>query len=260
MQYQQILFEVDSGVATIRLNRPQAMNSMSSNLLLELSNAFNQVKSNTSIQVVIITGEGDRAFCAGLDLKELSEGTDQFLERLDSCDIIESVQNCGCPVIGAVNGCAITGGFELALACDFLIASDTAKFADTHARVGLVPSWGMSQKLPRLIGISRAKELSLTGRFISAEEALSWGLVNHVVPASELMDKARMLADAMLSNDARAMSSIRDTMDYGWQHDLQSGLAYEAKVFKEFTAVMARDTVANNRQRVQEQGRSQNKQ
>lgn len=258
MDYEQILFEVDSGLATIRLNRPDVMNSMSSTLLLELSDAFARVKSSSDISVVILTGEGDRAFCAGLDLKELSKGTDQFLARLNDCDIMDAIQTCGCPVIGAVNGCAITGGFELALACDFLVASDTAKFADTHARIGLVPSWGMSQKLPRLIGVNRAKELSLTGRFISAEEALSWGVVNHVVPSEQLMDKARVLAEAMLSNDAKAMSSIRSTIDYGWQRDLKAGLEYEAQEFKTYTSTMARDTVASNRERVQAQGRKQN--
>ncbi|MEC8428094.1 MAG: enoyl-CoA hydratase [Pseudomonadota bacterium] len=255
MEYTQIGFEVDAGIATITLSREASMNSMSSQMLMELSDAFRAVNSRDDIAVVIITGSGDRAFCAGLDLKELSEGTDKFFEKICITEITSAMQSCGCPVIGAINGCAITGGFELALACDFLVASDNAKFADTHARVGLVPAWGMTQKLPRLIGVSRAKELSLTGRFISPQEALSWGLVNHVVSPQELLPKAYSLAESMLSADSRALTKIKDLIDHGWRIDLQSGLEYELEEFKKYTTSLAVDTVARTRSAVQEQGR-----
>ena len=124
------------------------------------------------------------------------------------------------PVIGAINGYAITGGFELALMCDFLIASPEARFADTHARVGVVPGWGLSQRLPRLIGINRAKELSLTGNYLSAEQAERWGLVNRVVPSDELLPTCRALANDILSTDPATRSEIKRIMDAGWSQTL----------------------------------------
>ena len=126
-----------------------------------------------------------------------------------------AVLACRKPVIGAINGVAITGGFELALACDVLICSSAARFADTHARVGILPTWGLSQRLSRLIGPYRAKELSLTGNFVDASTALAWGLVNHVVPHGELLDLAHRLATDIASNDARAVRTIYATYDEG---------------------------------------------
>ena len=138
-----------------------------------------------------------------------------------------AIQQCPKPVIGAINGVAITGGFELALACDVLIASSNARFADTHARVGIMPGWGLSQKLSRIIGIYRAKELSLTGNFLSAEQALAWGLVNRVVPADELLPQARALARDMLSVIPSMLVSYKRVIDDGYAASFGEGMRIE---------------------------------
>ena len=163
-----LLIEKQDGVATFTLNRPRSMNALSTKLRDGLLEAFQAVSGDDSVRVVILTGAGDRAFCAGLDLKELAgEGenlSDGGTRRAigGGGDLVAAIEALERPIIGAINGVAITGGFELALACDVLIASTNARFADTHARVGVMPGWGLSQKLPRLIGVYRAKEPSLT--------------------------------------------------------------------------------------------------
>ena len=176
-----LLVEKQDGIATLTLNRPQAMNALSRELRTLMVQMFDQLQNDLDTRVVILTGAGERAFCAGLDLKELGSA-DTSLNRDvtpgNELDVVEALGRFDRPIIGAINGVAITGGFELALACDVLIASAKGRFADTHARVGVMPGWGLSQKLSRVIGIYRAKELSLTGNFLSAEQAEHWGLVN----------------------------------------------------------------------------------
>jgi enoyl-CoA hydratase len=194
------------GYAVLTLNRPGAMNALSSGLRRALAETVDQLEADPAVRVLILTGAG-RAFTAGLDLKELGvsglsttrSGAGAMQDAVQVGDPVRSLARFSGPVIGAINGPAITGGFELALACDVLLASPQARFADTHARVGVMPGWGLSQKLSRVIGIYRAKELSLTGNFLSAEQALAWGLVNRVVPADELLPQARALARDMLS-------------------------------------------------------------
>ena len=163
------------GAVVLTLNRPKAMNALSRGLRVQLTAAFRKFAQDPSARVVVLTGAG-RAFCAGLDLKELGAqpGT---MGLTGDVDVLGAMNAFTGPIIGAINGPAITGGFELALACDLMVASPQARFADTHARVGIMPGWGLSQKLSRLIGLARAKELSLTGNFLSAEQALAWGLV-----------------------------------------------------------------------------------
>jgi enoyl-CoA hydratase len=168
-----LLVEKSGGIATITLNRPEALNALNAELRLAIETTFRDLAKDDEVRVAILTGAG-RAFSAGIDLKELSRGRMESSGAADY-DMIGAIRDFGAPLIGAVNGHAITGGFELALACDLLIASENAQFGDTHARVGIVPGWALSQKLPRLIGIARAKELSLTGNFIGAEQAERWG-------------------------------------------------------------------------------------
>ncbi|MEO1169727.1 MAG: enoyl-CoA hydratase, partial [Pseudomonadota bacterium] len=187
------------GYAILTLNRPEAMNALSAALRSELARTVLDMEADPDIRVLILTGAGERAFTAGLDLKELGSGASTIGDAVDVEDPVTALGRFSGPVIGAINGVAITGGFELALACDVLIASENARFADTHARVGIMPGWGLSQKLSRAIGISRAKELSLTGNFLSAERAERWGLVNLVVAAEVLLQKARQLAVDMMS-------------------------------------------------------------
>ena len=187
-----VLLDKREGFAIVTLNRPDAMNALSRELREDFVAAFRECCEDESIRVVIVTGTG-KAFCAGFDLKELAESDDQPDQEADNA-MARAMEAFDGPIIGAVNGHAVTGGFELALACDVLIASEHARFADTHARVGILPGWGLSQKLPRLVGLSRAREISFTGAPVFAPQAYEWGLVNHVVPAGELLDKAMEIA------------------------------------------------------------------
>ncbi|MGB5093559.1 MAG: enoyl-CoA hydratase, partial [Parvibaculum sp.] len=182
-----ILLEKRGPIAIVTLNRPAAMNALNKALRTAIATTFDDLEADPAIRVAILTGAG-KAFCAGLDLKEL--GSDASLVGGDGsrsgatekgANPAASIGRFSGPVIGAINGVAITGGFELAIACDVLICSSNARFADTHARVGILPGWGLSQKLSRTIGLYRAKELSLTGNFLSADQAADWGLVNRVV-------------------------------------------------------------------------------
>src|SRR5262249_44328475 len=173
-----LLVEKSERIVTLTLNRPTAMNALSRGLRQEIVQAFQRLRDDRDAGVVIFTGAG-RAFCAGLDLKELgsaSASRDEAESAVAGADVVAALTSCDRPIIGAINGFAVTGGFELALACDILIASTAARFADTHARVGVMPGWGLSQKLSRVIGIYRAKELSLTGNYLPAEQAETCGL------------------------------------------------------------------------------------
>lgn len=242
--------------AVLTLNRPEAMNALSAALRKELAETVLAMEADPDIRVLILTGAGERAFTAGLDLKELGSGAASVGDAVDVEDPVTALGRFSGPVIGAINGVAITGGFELALACDVLIASENARFADTHARVGIMPGWGLSQKLSRMIGISRAKELSLTGNFLSAEKAERWGLVNRVVPAGELLAAARSLAEDMLSVEPDMLKTYLSLIDDGYAASFGEGLALEQERASGNSAVSAEEIEAR-RMAVQERGRGQ---
>ena len=202
-----VLFDVRDRIATITLNRPEVRNALSSEVLRLLPQLMMQADGDVDVDVIILTG-ADPAFCAGLDLKELGStggnlgggsGSDGGANAHGGRGPFPKVSK---PLIGAVNGVAVTGGLELALNCDFLVASERAKFGDTHARVGVMPGWGMTVLLPQAIGVRRAREMSFTGNFLGAEEALQFGLVNHVVPHDELLPFTRALAADIAGNEA----------------------------------------------------------
>jgi enoyl-CoA hydratase len=222
-----VLVEKHDGFAIVTLNRPEAKNALSRKLREELVAAFTRCAQDDEIQVIILTGQGN-AFCAGFDLKELSQANSSVAQEADN-SVARAMESFEGPIIGAVNGHAITGGFELALACDMLIASEEARFADTHARVGILPGWGLSQKLPRLIGMSRAKEISFTGRPILAQEALHWGLVNHVVPPTELLPKAIQLAEEMCACQPHILREYKQLIEQGVSMPYREALAWEEK-------------------------------
>ena len=208
-----VLVDVTDRVATITLNRPEARNALNGALRRALPKAVRELDSDTEVDVVIITG-ADPAFCAGLDLKELGSGEHDIRATVGEERVRQGpLPQIGKPIIGAINGVAVTGGFELALNCDFLIASERARFADTHARVGVQPGWGLTVLLPQAIGLRRAKEMSATGNYLDAETALAWGLVNHVVPHDELLPYCRKLAADIVSNDAAGVRAIFTTYD-----------------------------------------------
>ena len=221
--------EQEGPVATVTLNRPEAMNALSAELRLALGEAFRQLQANPEVRVAIVTGAG-RAFCAGMDLKELGSGGDEatgFDRSVVGQDMAEAIAAFEGPVIAAVNGHAVTAGFELALACDMIIASTRAKFADTHARVGILPGWGLSVRLPRLIGIGRAKELSFTGNTLTAEQAHAWGLVNHVVEPEALLSTAMTLAQQMAGCVPQVLVGYKKLIDEGYAALLPDALQAE---------------------------------
>ncbi len=255
-----LLVEKKDGIATLTLNRPKAMNALSRELVSSIGQTFTDLKEDKETGVVIFTGAG-RAFCAGLDLKELSEQgvAERETGASDTLNTIDIIQGFDRPIIGAINGVAITGGFELALACDFLIASTQARFADTHARVGVLPGWGLSQKLCRMIGIGRAKELAFTGNYLSAEQALEWGLVNRVVDPDELLSVCRTLATEILSCVSVLVSSYKRVIDQGYGMNFSEALRMERELSKEHARELTADFIASQRQGVQERGRKQKK-
>ena len=248
-----VLVDVSDRVATITLNRPESRNALSRDLRRELPKAVADTDARDDVDVLILTG-ADPAFCAGLDLKELGSGgnTDAAAPRDAYRGAIPPTTK---PIIGAINGAAITGGFELALNCDYLIASERARFADTHTRVGIQPGWGLTVLLAQAVGVRRAREMSSTGNFIDAQTALTWGLVNHVVAHDELLPFCRSLAADIVSNDAAAVRRIMATYDEGslttadewWDIEgrvsrewMSSGTHLGAEVEKRREAIMAR--------------------
>ena len=195
-----VLVEVADGVATVTLNRPEARNALSRELNRELAGAITRLDADEDVRCLILTG-ADPAFCAGVDLKELSteDRSTQQARQSAPASHFGMLPPHETPIIGAVNGPAVTGGFEVALGCDFLIASERARFADTHARVGVMPGGGLTVRLPRLIGVDRARRMSFTGDYIDAATALLWGLVVEVVPHEALLPRARDIAAAVSS-------------------------------------------------------------
>lgn len=253
-----LLVDVAERIATITLNRPAARNALSSELLRRLPQAFRDLDADDGVDVIILTG-ADPVFCAGLDLRELGStgenlgapprNTEEMVTRRPFPDVSK-------PVIGAINGAAVTGGFELALACDFLVASERARFGDTHARVGVMPGWGLTVLLPQAIGVRRAREMSFTGNFLSADEAFAWGLVNHVVPHDELLAFTRALARDIVGNDQPGVRQIRRT--YAEIHTDRDGLAIEQRDASAWQRQsFSSEAVAQRRQAIMERGRTQ---
>lgn len=250
----------DGGVAIVTLNRPEAMNALSKALRKALKAAIDALQNDEAVRAIVLTGAGDRAFTAGLDLKELGADASALgaANATDPADNpVAAIESSRKPVIGAINGVAITGGFELALACDVLIASSRARFADTHARVGIMPGWGLSQKLSRLIGIYRAKELSLTGNFLDAETAAAWGLVNRVVAPEALLETAVKLAQDMASLEPRYCAAYKALIDEGFKLSFADGLAHEHKTSSKLNAGVKPADVESRRGAVQARGKSQ---
>ncbi len=247
----------EGGIATVTLNRPNAMNALSTELRTAIAEAVDALEEDPDVRVLILTGAG-RAFCAGLDLKELGANQSSALNTtIQDRDPVRSLGRFSGPVIGAINGVAITGGFELALACDVLIASTEARFADTHARVGILPGWGLSQKLSRAIGIYRAKELSLTGNFLSADQAAEWGLVNRVVAPDDLLPTCRTLAEDMLSVVPQCLSGYKALIDEGFAEAFGDAMKTEHRVSNAANKSVSSDDVEQRREAIRQRGQSQ---
>ncbi len=257
-----VRYEVEERVATVTLDRPEARNALSAEVRRLLPALVRRAEDDPEVDVVILTG-ADPAFCAGLDLKELGAGTmspsGDAGSGMDAAVLVRPFLSISKPVIGAVNGVAVTGGLELALACDFLVASERARFADTHSRVGIQPGWGLTVELPAAVGVRRAKEMSATGNFVDAETALRWGLVNHLVAHDELLPFCRRLAADIASNDQPGVRRLFQTYDEGALLTGADAAVLETKVSSEWLASQG-DRAAEveaRRRAVMERGRSQ---
>ena len=253
-----LLVEKNVAVATVTLNRPDQMNALSPELLGELCAAFKDLQADRNILAAVLTGNG-RAFCAGLDLKAMSShpgGLEAFAIHGEN-DVARAMADFDRPIIVGVNGVAATGGFELALMGDILICADSARFADTHCRVGLAPGWGLSQKLSRMIGPSRAKEAHFTGNFISAQQAADWGMVSRVVADEQLGAECQKVAEDIASCVPATVKVYKKLVDDGFGSTLGAGLEMEKLVMGHANKGVSGDTIGQRRKGVQERGKSQ---
>lgn len=244
-----LLIETQDRVRTLTLNRPQARNALSTALRDAIFTALADADADDAVDVIILTG-ADPVFCAGVDLKELSDSTAPL-------DFAPPFPELTKPVIGAINGATVTGGLELALYCDILIASDQARFADTHARVGILPGWGLSVRLPQRVGVGLARRMSLTGDYLSAADALRSGLVTEVVPHAELLPTAQRVAASIVGNNQDAVRALLDSYHRIDESQTATGLWMETATARQWLRRTGGGDVAANRDAVMERGRAQ---
>ncbi len=232
LDFEHVTLDQHGAIAVLTVNRPRALNALNAETFGELAQALDLIADNAEIGVLIVTGAGEKAFVAGADITELNTLDSVYAGRelsLSGQDVMNQLSNLPIPVIAAINGFALGGGLELALACDIRVAAPTARLGLPEATLGVIPGYGGTQRLPRLIGAGRALELMLTARQVKADEALSMGLVNHV--ADNPLSKARELAEQMLKNAPIALSLIKETVRRGLNTDLDAGLEIEADLF-----------------------------
>lgn len=233
MDYENILFEMEDGIATITFNRPKSLNAINRALLQEFARALHEIAGNEAARVLILTGAGEKAFVAGADIKELATFTSLKAKAFakEGQKIIDQLQELPIPVLAAVNGFALGGGNEIALACDFIYASENATFGLPEINLGLMPGFGGTQRLARLVGINMAKEMILTGKLVPAAEAAKIGLVNQVFPAEQLMTEARKTAGLMASKGRVSLREAKEAINKGLNSDLATGCSYEIEAF-----------------------------
>jgi enoyl-CoA hydratase len=233
MEYANLLVSVSEKIATVTINRPKFLNALNPATIRELSAAFEEIAGREDIGVVLLTGAGEKAFVAGADISEMRHFTavDALEFALFGQGVLERIERLPQPVIGVVNGFALGGGCELAMACDLLIAADSAKLGQPEVNLGIIPGYGGTQRLPRLVGRNLAKEIVLTGEMITAQRAYEIGLVNRVVPQAGLMDAARETAKKILSKGPVAIRTAKMAMNRGLDLDLSNACALEANAF-----------------------------
>jgi enoyl-CoA hydratase len=233
MEYVNIKFEKEGAIATVTIDRPKVLNALNHETIRELHDCFDVIKNDKSILCVILTGGGEKAFVAGADIGELAVldvmGGKGLCERGQG--LLFKIENLPQPVIAAVNGFALGGGCELAMACDIRLASENAKLGQPEVSLGIIPGYGGTQRLPRLVGRGKAKELTFTGDMVPAAEAYRIGLVDEVYPAAELMGKAREMAQKIASRGPLAVQAAKQAINVGLDVDLKSGNEYEAALF-----------------------------
>jgi len=233
VSFQYLILEREDGVAILTINRPQALNALNEQVLEELSRALEEVAGDPEVRVLIITGAGDRAFVAGADIRHMRDldvaGARSFAERGQR--VLGYIENMDKVVIAAINGYCLGGGCELAMACDIRLAARGARLGQPEVTVGVPPGFGATQRLPRLVGLGKAKELILTGEMVDAEEAAAMGLVNRVCEPDRLMDEARALARKIASRAPVALALAKRALNRSFSVGLETGLAYEAELF-----------------------------
>ena len=233
MAYENIIFQVEEGIATITFNRPKALNALNAALLDEFSKALDEIEADENIRVLVLTGSGDKSFVAGADITELATfkplTAKNFAQKGHA--IIAKLQQLPIAVIAAVNGFALGGGTEIAIACDFIYASENAKFGQPEINLGLIPGFGGTQRLPRLIGSNRAKELVFTGKMISAAEAENIGLANKVVPQDQLIEEVMNVAREIAAKGKASLRAAKQAINNGLNTDLATGIHIEIDGF-----------------------------
>ncbi|MBU0528426.1 enoyl-CoA hydratase/isomerase family protein [bacterium] len=230
-----INININNFIATIRINRPEALNAMNKVVVAELKGAIEECVKNEKVGVIVLTGTGEKAFVAGADIKSMQKmsGREALEFSREGQEMTMMIENSPKPVIAAINGFALGGGCEIALACDMRIASENAKFSQPEVALGIIPGWGGTQRLPRLIGKGRAIEMITAGEMIDAKEAYRIGLVNHVVPLSELTEKVNSLAKAIMKNGPAAVGAALKCIHKGFDEPLENGLDIELNAFAE---------------------------
>lgn len=233
MEYKNIRFEKDGSTAVVTIDRPKVLNALNHDTVTELHDCIDQIAADTSILCVIITGGGEKAFVAGADIGELA-----LLDAIGGknlCDrgqaLLAKIENLHQPVIAAVNGYALGGGCELAMACDIRLAGENAKLGQPEVNLGIIPGYGGSQRLPRLVGRGKAKQMILTGDAVNATEAHRIGLVDEVYPAAELMAKAKEMAQKIAAKGPIAIRAAKEAINLGLDVDLESGCRHEGALF-----------------------------
>jgi enoyl-CoA hydratase len=231
MEYKNILFEVSEGIATITINRPKALNALNSDVMAELNDASLKCKTDEAIKVVILTGAGEKSFVAGADISQMAElRPQQAMEFMEAgIETFRSFEVLPKPVIAAINGFALGGGVELAMSCDIRLASENARFGQPEILIGLIPGWGGTQRLARLVGMGRAKEYIMAGGQIDAKRAYEIGLVNQVYPLDQLIPEARKLAKKMEGLPGFALKMAKHAINFGYDVSMDTAMRLETQ-------------------------------
>jgi len=233
MEYKNLIIDIKDGIAIVKVNRPKALNALNSETLDEIKNAAVSLNNNKDVWVVIVTGEGDKAFVAGADIVEMKDMTAlegmQFSQR--GHEALSALENMSKPVIAAVNGYALGGGFEIAIACDFIYASDKAKVGFPETTLGIHPGFGGTQRAAKLVGLAKAKEMIFTGKTITAQEAYEMGFINKIVPHADLMKEVLSLAEKIKANGPFAVRLAKECVNKSLYLGMDEGLMLEAKDF-----------------------------
>ncbi|MFH1351701.1 MAG: enoyl-CoA hydratase-related protein [Pseudomonadota bacterium] len=233
MTYENIIFNVEDGIGIIKFNRPKALNAINPDVMIELNDALGKIEADPSIRVLILTGEGEKAFVAGADISHMVTLSPLQIRKFsrDGQEVLFHLERLPIPVIACVNGFALGGGTEIALACDFIYASENAKFGQPEINLGLIPGFGGTQRLSRLVGKAMAKELCMTGVMISAREAKEIGLVNKVFPSDKLLEETMKTAKVMASKGKVSLKATKDCIERGYDVDLRDGCYMESDAF-----------------------------